>query len=224
VAELNALLICERVSEPRGFANTYHYWIGQDGDAASSADNWTDYNYSNAGITYLTDAGSPRLSWTAHMSNGGVKPSVARADQDLALLALHISGVAPQELVLDPGIDLTGRNEVVVGRQGTLTIQGGSVTTLRWVEVEPEGELAGHGTIDGDLYAEGTISGSASGPLRVQGTAHLGGMLTLDTKTKFKPGDRFTILQAQKINGEFDSIDSRFTAKYGANTVTLIAN
>lgn len=224
VAELNALLIGERVAEPRGFANTYHHWIGQDGDATSSAENWSDYAYSNAGITYQTDAGKPKLSWTAHVSNGGVKPSVARADQDLALLALQISGVAPQELALDPGINLTGRNEIVVGSQGKLTIQGGNVASLRWIEVEPEGELAGHGTIYGDLYTDGTISGSTFSPLRVKGTAHLGGMLTLDPESKFKSGERITVLQAQKINGAFESVDSRFTAEYGADAVTLIAH
>ena len=224
VADLNALLIGERVAEPRGFANTYHHWIGSHGDATSSADNWSDYDYSNAGITYMTDAGEPQLSWTAHMSNGGVKPATARVDQDLALLALHVSGVAPQELALDPGINLTGRNEVIVGSQGKLTLQDGSISSLRWVEVKPDGELSGHGTIDGDLYTNGTISGSAIAPLRVHGSAHLGGMLTLDSQTKFKSGDRITVLQAQQINGKFDSIDSRFTAKYGADTVTLIAH
>ncbi|GAB5559894.1 MAG: hypothetical protein SynsKO_15410 [Synoicihabitans sp.] len=223
VAELNALLIGERVAEPRGFANTYHHWIGRDGDSTSSADNWSDYDYSNAGITYLTDAGKPRLSWTAHITNDGSVPVKARADQDLEVLALKISGKSTQELVLDPGINLTGRNEVVLGTQGLLTLQGGSISSLRWIDVTADGEISGHGTINGDLYAEGTISGSSVAPLTVQGTAHLGGTLTLGGSSHLKSGDRITVLKANRIEGKFDSIDPRFTANYSATSVTLIA-
>lgn len=223
VAELNALLIGERVAEPRGFANTYHHWIGQDGDTTSSAENWSDYHYSNAGITYLTDAGKPRLSWTAHMSNGGVKPSVARAHEDLDLLALHISGVAPQELALDPGINLTGRNEIVVGAQGKLTVQGGVVSTLRWINVATEGVISGYGTIKGDLYVDGTITSILAEPLNVMGTANLGGQLAIAPEARVKPGKRIDVIKANRIQGEFESVDPRFTVKYGPKTVTLIA-
>lgn len=221
-AELHELLIGERVSEPRGFANTYHHWIGRNGDVASSAENWSDYDYTNAGISYLKDDGKPQLSWTAHMSNGGMRPSLARADQDLAFLALRISGVAPQEFALDPGINLTGRNEVVIGPRGKLTLQGGSVSSLRWIEVGTEGELSGHGTIDAHLYAEGTISGSSVAPLQVLGTAHLGGQLTLGSNEKLTSGSRITVLKAKQIQGKFDSIDTRFTAEYDTNSVTLV--
>ena len=77
VEELTDLLLGERVAEPRGFANTYHRWTGKDGAATSDADHWSDYVYANAGITYMTDAGAPRVSWIAIMENTGTTDAQA---------------------------------------------------------------------------------------------------------------------------------------------------
>jgi arylsulfatase A-like enzyme len=142
VEELTELLLGERVAEPRGFANTYHRWTGKHGDATSDADHWSDYVYANAGITYMTDAGAPRVSWNAIMENTGTAAAEANGDADLEFLGLEIRGqAARQTLVLGPGVNLNGRNEVRISNNGCVSLDGGTISSLRWVETRPGGTL-----------------------------------------------------------------------------------
>ena len=223
VTDLEKLLLDERVAEPRGFATTYHHWTGTNGATTSDAANWSDYHYTNAGITYQSDDGSPQLSWIAQLHNSGPTPTIARADQHLEVLALEISGEAEQHLVLDPHVNLLGRNEVRLSRNAKLTLQGGTVSSLRWIEINAGAALAGHGTLDSDLFTRGTITASRVGPLQVTGTATLGGTLTFPTAERVKSGDRIPVLHAHAVRGKFDKIDDRFTAEYSPTRVTLIA-
>lgn len=223
VTQLERLLLGERVTEPRGFANTYHHWIGSDGAKLSSADNWSDYTYANAGITYQTDHGAPQLSWTAHIHNPRTTPATAHADQDQEFLALEIAGAAEQQLILAPDITLTGRNEIRLAPQARLTLQGGKLSSLRWVEVNQGATLTGPGIIDTDLYTTGTLSASPQGLITVTGTAHLGGTLKIESSQTPKSGERLPVIEAKTILGKFDTIDTRFTAEYTPTTVTLIA-
>ena len=222
VDELEKLLLGERVDEPRGFSNTYHRWIGKDGATTSDSANWSDYVYANAGITYQTDNGAPQLSWTARLNNTGSQPATARADENLDVLALEIGGEAEQTLILDPAINLTGRNEIRLSENGRLTVQGGTVSSLRWVEIEKGATLAGNGAINSDLYTAGTISVSRAKAFSIHGTANLGGALEVDFATVAKSGERIPVLHAKEIHGEFSKIDDRFTAEYSKTTVTLI--
>ncbi|MDF1863105.1 MAG: sulfatase-like hydrolase/transferase [Verrucomicrobiales bacterium] len=169
--ELEALLLGERVTEPRGFANTYHRWIGETGASANDAGNWSDYVYENEGITYLTDDGPPRLSWTARMRNEGESPNVARSDADLSFLGFEIGGgesapEATQELALGSKVTLTGRNEIRVSSGGILTLNKSVLSSLRWIDVLEGGVLRGKGKIDAELRNAGNVSvkaGSSSG-------------------------------------------------------------
>ena len=237
VKELETLLLGERVSEPKLlfpkgiFANTYHHWTGKDGDRTASPDNWSDYVYANAGKTYLTDDGAPRVSWTASITNG----TTAVAEKDLSVLGLLIADGSTLEL--KDGVTLEGRNEVRVGEQGSLVLLGGTVTSLRWLEIEPRGTLHGSGVIDADLYLSGRmetenlqvhgdfhiepsavwqVSGEA--PLTVKGTARLGGELVID-ESNLPPSsspDEWPILKADAIRGVFANKDQRVTSKAGA--------
>ena len=146
VAQLEKLLLGERVAEPRGFANTYHHWIGEDGASLSAADNWSDYEYANAGITYQTDTGAPQLSWTAHLHNPGSTPNTVRVDQNLEFLALAIGGTAEQQILIEANIKLTGRNEIRLAKNARVNLEGGKLSSLRWVDVGKGAILAGHGT------------------------------------------------------------------------------
>ena len=76
IVELETLLLGERVAESRGFANTYHHWTGDDNAATSDPDNWSDYSYTNAGITYMEDGGSPQPSWVARITNDSDQPKL----------------------------------------------------------------------------------------------------------------------------------------------------
>ncbi len=161
VEKLKAMLLGERVAEPRGFANTYHHWTGKDGAVTSDADNWSDYKYANAGITYHTDDGAPQLSWTAKIENIDSPPAVATADDDLEFLGLEIRGNSPggtQSLALGSGVNLTGRNEIRVSGYGSLEVDGGTVSTLRWIDIAPGAGLGGHGKIAGDVINSGSIA------------------------------------------------------------------
>ena len=59
--ELETLLLGERVSEPKGFANTYHHWTGKDGANTSDPDNWSDYVYANDGSELVSWAVEQRV-------------------------------------------------------------------------------------------------------------------------------------------------------------------
>ncbi len=223
VEELTDLLLAERVAEPRGFANTYHRWTGKDGAATSNANHWSDYVYANAGVTYLADDGAPRVSWVAVMENTGTTDAQANADADLEFLGLEIRGQsAGQALVLGRGVNLTGRNEVRISARGTLTVDGGAVSSLRWVDVKPGGTLQGSGKVNAALYNRGTISvgtdtgdallevksdyveignptltlcfsGTRSTALLVEGEAHLCGKLSVSA------GPGYTAIQGQRF-------------------------
>lgn len=237
VQELEELLLGERVTEPKGFANTYHHWTGADGASASDPDNWSDYRYANAGITYMTDDGAPQLSWVARLENRGSKPNTARADENLEFLGLEVRGnpqtKASQSLVLGHDVKVTGRNEIRLGARGTLAVDGGSVSSLRWIDIQRGGVVKGAGVLDAVVYNNGTVqvTGQRRSSIRVTGDYHQSssGVLTVDldgtnqtalvvtgdatidgvlkVKTsgtlKTTPGTKYTVVTAAAVSGTF---------------------
>jgi arylsulfatase A-like enzyme len=161
VEKLEGLLLGERVTEPRGFANTYHQWIGPDNGEASSPRNWSDYVYANAGVTYQLDRGAPRSSWIADMKNSGSGSMTVRADSDLEFLGLDLRGGLHSEwsqtLILAENVDLVGRNEIRISQNGRLVMKGGELASLHWVEVLGGGVIEGAGIIDADFYSSGSV-------------------------------------------------------------------
>lgn len=249
VQELERLLLGERVAEPKGFANTYHSWTGEDGASASDPANWSDYEYANAGITYMTDDGPPKLSWTASIRNAGNTPNTAKADTDLEFLGLEIAGNAAkqvtQSLVLDPQVNLMGRNEIRLASHGILSVNRGTVSSLRWLEIFPDGILNGTGTIDTTLFNSGLVNvagadrprlnvtanyhqsanGTLSLPLsqgeqpslKVSGLAHLDGLLKIVIGENLKPtpGKIYIILRADRLHGRFSNPRNQVIADDG---------
>ncbi|MGB7347269.1 MAG: sulfatase-like hydrolase/transferase [Pirellulaceae bacterium] len=216
VGELAAFLMGERVNEPKGFANTYHDWIGQHDANTSSANNWSDYHYSNAGITYTTDDGVPQSSWIARIENATDMPQVANVDRDLDVLGIEVRGNdAIQTVVLGPQINLTGRNEIRLGPNSILKVNKGTVSSLRWVDIAQGGMIAGNGIVDATLYNDGnilvggsdaatllinadyhqssdaglqlTINDAEKPPFQVSGQATLGGVLSIIRPDDFSP-------------------------------------
>ena len=218
VEELETLLLGERVAEPKGFANTYHHWMGGDRAKASDATNWSEYVYANDGITYLTDDGAPRVSWTALMENSGSSPAQALVDSDLEFLGLEIRGKThKQALRVGPGVNLSGRNEIRLSEKSLLRLDGGTVSSLRWIDIAPGGALKGSGTIKANVYNAGVVAvsmgGAGSGKIHVvadydqtshstlrlelneggigqllvEGGASLAGALEIDLGERFRP-------------------------------------
>jgi hypothetical protein len=242
VKELQTLLIGERVTEPPWFAQTYHLWTGASGADVADADSWSDYTYANAGETYLSDAGAPRVSWIALMKNTSTQPCHARVTTDVAFLGLEVRGnakaSAAQQLTVSSGATLTGRNEVRVSSQGVVTLEKGTISSLRWVDVLPGGMVQGAGCIDATLYNAGTIAPkgalnvkgdyheqagaklnvtlheTAPTQLTVSGEAVLNGTLTITVDKGFRPtaGSTIKLLTAKHIKGEFVNADSRVAA------------
>jgi len=157
VAELYALKMGERVTEPQWFANTYHHWIGTDGANLSEAANWSDYEYVNAlnSITYISETGAPRERWTAKLINTNVTAQTAVLDADVSVLGIEIAG--KQTLSIVPGNTLTGRNEIRLSPLSTVELNGGTLASTRWVDLLADATLQGPGTIDAILYNAGTL-------------------------------------------------------------------
>lgn len=259
VTELKTLLLDERVTEPRWSANTYHHWTGADGANVSDGANWSDYVYENKGIVYDSDRGAPRIPWVARIENKQPTSQTARLDEDIETLALEIAGNvaagAKQTLAFQPGRKLTGRNEIRLARLAQVELNGGTLASMRWVDVLPGAVLKGFGTVDATLYNQGMLSISqettgltvkgeyhqsaganlntvidGSTAMTVKGTAFLSGKLDCSLAPGISPqsGDRFTILSADSVTGQFsnsqgivESAGKCFRILYHATTVEL---
>ena len=195
VKELNALLTAERVDEPAGFANTYHIWNAktQNGSLGSSS-NWSEYIYENAEIVYIKEAGVPKSHWCAQIQKG-----TAVALRETNFLGLEVSGV----LVVKKGAKVNARNELRVPDAGQVNLQGGTIGTHRWIEIEKGGVFKGHGMIKGDLFNQGTIALQMDKPLQVDGSVNLSGKLDILKTGVINNGESYTVLQANSISGGF---------------------
>lgn len=126
-------------------------------------------------------------------------------------------------MIIGAGSKLTGRNEIRLANNARVTLQGGQLSSLRWVDVMPGAVIAGHGAIDADLFTAGTVSTSSAGSLKVSGTANLGGILHVPAGETVKSGTRIPVIEAKAIHGKFDQVDARFSAEYTSTSVTLVA-
>jgi len=136
----------------------------------------------------MSDAGTPRPSWTARMENSGSRPNNARSIVSRKFLGLEIKGnsktKAIQSLVLAPKVHLTGLNEIRLSPHSSLTINGGTVVTRRWGDVSPNATLQGTGSINGTVYNGGSVMvpGGDESSLKVDGDYHQTGKATLSLK------------------------------------------
>jgi len=240
VAELKELLLGERVTEPKGFANTYRWWKGGRRGEFSDPANWSVYEYANAGVTYLTEDGAPGAASIVRLENTGPSVSAATAREDIHVLALEMSG--RQMLLLDQGVGLTARNGIRLKSRSSLTFEGGVIRSLRWIDILPGATLIGSGRVEAPVFNQGALSNSEGGlvlaadlhaapqsaialtvqsanatPLRVNGEARLGGRLGVsfaDGATP-QPGETRTVLTARRIIGRFtnDRIPARGNLK-----------
>lgn len=261
VRGLTQLLLGERAGEPKGFANTYHHWTGRDGGLLSRPENWSDYEYSNAGQVYMSESGAPQVAWTARLANTNDAANTAKADADVSFLSLEIVGnaadrtdnapaddkpIATQSLAVPGGVHVTGRNEIRIAAGGVLSVDGGRISSLRWVDVKHSGLLRGTGQIDATVYNSGTIQstmssdsrfnisgdyhqnsdgvlefevqGSNQKPITISGDAHLSGKIKI-TGLKFfglSSGSSIPVLTADQMVGKFDHPGEVLTGENGA--------
>ncbi len=159
VKTMKDLLIAERATEPKGFANTYHHWIGGSGRAILDAGNWSDYIYENEGIRYMTDDGGPSDSWIARIESSERTDTTVVVDSNVDFLGLGVrGGQGRQTVVVQRGAVLGGRNEIRVGDNASLRLQGGSLTSMRWVNIDEGGALEGSGEVVAEVINEGELA------------------------------------------------------------------
>ena len=63
-----------------------------------------------------------------------------------------------QSLVLGPKVNLTGRNEIRLAPHANLTVDNGTVSSVRRLEIYPDATLGGTGTIDATVYNHGSVA------------------------------------------------------------------
>lgn len=228
VKELTALLLGERVSEPKGFANTYHQWTAEGDGAISSADNWSNYTYSNAGITYMAYAGSPTLSSIARIENSTPTSRTAKAFSNPKFLALEIKGnpntKAIQSLELAPKVHLTSLNGIRLGSHALLAFAG-SVSTRRWIDVSPNASLRGMGSIIGSVYNDGSVvvTGGSQSWLKIDGDYVQSNVATLELKLVTEEFAGFHVQGTTQLAGKLAiAVPNGFEAK-SRETYTVLS-
>ncbi|GAA5495027.1 hypothetical protein Rhal01_01197 [Rubritalea halochordaticola] len=169
VNELTTLLLGERVTEPDNFANTYHTWTGADEASTSNASNWSDYDYSNNGTSYLSDSGSPQASWSTKMENTNASDNTAVADANIETLGIEIEGDSHLQILNLSSHTLTGRNEIRIGAKGKVSMENGTLDSLRWVDLQNKGEIEGSGTINATFYHSGTYTNTPTTETTIPG-------------------------------------------------------
>ena len=239
VEELNAILLKERVAEAKGFANTYHRWMGDDQADASVAGNWSDYNYENAGLVYMSEGGGPQASWTAIVDAGGD----AVVGSDLEFLSLEIKGANQiQEVFVEKGVTLTGLNEIQLSADGALYFDDATIASNRWLDVQSGALLSGSGTVGTALYNNGYVDNVVPGIVvksdyisfpdsmlliefeedknslfTVEGKAVISGGLKvrIADETSIVSGKKYTVLKSKSLSGSFTNEKSEVETASG---------
>jgi len=165
LARFEQILRDEHAGTPAGQCATYHNWIAKNGGAFADADNWSEYKYANAGITYQEEAGGPKPSWIIQIE--GERPKAIMVDADASVLALGMKdGTA-----LSVTAKLTVRNELRIGLGSVVGLREGGEIQARQIEIQSGGMLAGDSQVNGTIYNHGSILPK---DMKVNGSVHFG--------------------------------------------------
>ena len=159
VEELEAILLNERVGEPKGFAATYHKWIGVKGNNIITPESWSEYSYTNDGIEYQKEFGIPKSHWIAEIdnfSNGEIL-----IDKKVNFLALGVgnkSRAQKQTVLRIKDGRIVSRNGIKIFPNGKILLESGTLTSHRGVEIQEGGKLVVNGSIYADIYNSGKVT------------------------------------------------------------------
>ena len=170
-------------------------------------------------VVYMKETGVPKNYWCARIEKG-----TAVALKETNFLGLEVRGV----LVVKKGAKVNARNELRVSDAGQVNLQGGTIGTHRWIEIEKGGVLKGQGMIKGDLFNQGTIALQIDKPLQVDGSVNLSGKLDILKTGVINDGKSYTVLKANLISGGFvnDEVSiggQSFSVFYTPTSVTVKA-
>lgn len=167
VIQMQALAKGEFAGEDNNMANSFRTWVGKNGSTFEAEDSWSKPSFP-AGHELANDysQNAPNSRWNAVMANTSEQASISKLAEDTSLLALEITGDtstgSPQSLVVPSGLTLTGRNEIRISSHGIIDLDGGTLETLRWLDIKAGGSLLNAGTVSGELFNSGTIKVSAN--------------------------------------------------------------
>jgi len=160
VAEMLGIARAEGLDEGDDFANTWPTWTGGDGADVNAPSSWTEDNPWSFPDRW-TYGETPRAHWNAVVANPDAANRGAVLGDSIRTLGFEVSGNPgtghTQTVTLGSGVSLEGRNEIRVGDHGVLELDGGTLSSARWLAIRPEGALRGAGTIAADLENEGTL-------------------------------------------------------------------
>ena len=190
----------------------YKTWAPTVGSTDWNANsNWSGGTQFNTRGTAATNfAGGPANNWITTIDNTTGSALQARVQTNTQVLAFELRGSASQmDLHIESGATLTARNGARIHSGGRVVLEGGSLNTLRSIEIRQGGELAGHGTI-GQIYDTIGTPFDLDADLINQGKVTIGGQGT-------QQGGAAQITELLSNGGfengsgnNFDSIDNWF--------------
>jgi hypothetical protein len=98
-------------------------------------------------------------SLTVRSDNGSTADALISLSSDANFQSFGLKGSgARQYLQLNSGATLPGRNEIQVAENATIDLQGGTLETVRWIDILENGTLVGNGHMKGQLYNNGLVA------------------------------------------------------------------
>lgn len=145
--ELEAVALAEGAGRGDNYFADYSDWTG----GAETTDFSASGNWS-LGTT-------PQPAWSTTVNNTSGVAEVLAVNESTSVLGLEVRGDNGQRtLDIAPGRTLTARNEVRVGPGGRIEVAEGTLSTARWIEVSPGGQLSGQGLVEGVVYNRGVLA------------------------------------------------------------------
>lgn len=245
--ELAQILKDEQVEAPQWTANTYHQWLGANGAPISKANNWSRYVYKDMERTYEEEEGSPRIPWTAFIHNSSNRAKAVEVDQNVDFLSLELKGRVYLNI---HDKTLTARNELRAYKNVKISLKGGSISTMRWLDLRKDSTFIGYGSITGSFYHSGNLfvkdealivekdfvaqkqarfMFTEESQLIVKGQAKITGELMLNIPQKLPKGKTLTIIHSSKLTGQFKNTKLKsmsgqdFKLSYSKKSVKAIA-
>lgn len=194
--ELLAIALAEGVEADLNNTNanvvSYRAWTGNAGNGqVSDAGNWSG-------------SGAPAGTWSAVIDNPTAIARTANVAGNVTTLGFEVRGSgATQSVTVANGATLTGRNEIRIADGGHLHLDGGNLSTVRWVDVYEGGELSGDGDITGDVYALGRLAPGRAGAVAQGGPQGVDTGLVTAVEFDFEGVQDDAPLQATSTRNEF---------------------
>ena len=235
VKEMDALAVGEFVGADDLMANSFRTWEGKNGSAFEADRSWSNPAYPE-GHELANDysPNTPNARWNAVMLNTTNKHSITTLAENAQMLALEVGGNIDtgktQTLVVPNDMTLTGRNEIRISAGGCIELDGGTLDTLRWVDVLKSGRLTKSGQVTGHVYNSGSVDISAA----TKGTRNLSvdkdfhqsksGRLSVELAGS-KDYSSLSVTGSAQLSGSLElTFADGFTPKVGDTFVVIRAN